>query len=97
MNNLNPSQQGGINMPLLQIRRNFQITLPAKLRQALELKEGDLVEAELVNNQAIILKPKEVVSKARDFSTQEISTWLKEDKLDKGTLTKAKKLAGNKK
>ncbi len=67
-------------MPLLQIRHNFQITLPAKLRRVLDLKEGDLMEVELLNNQAIILKPKEVVSKGRDFSAQEIAAWLEEDK-----------------
>lgn len=95
MNKFNPVNQGVGTMPLLQIRRNFQITLPVKLRQALALREGDLVEAELIDK-VIILKPKEVVSKGRDFSTTEIAGWLKEDRLDKTTLAKAKKLAGAK-
>lgn len=77
-------------MPLLQIRRNFQITLPVKLRQILGLNEGDLVEAELLDNQAIVLKPKETVSKIRDFTAEEIDAWLEEDKLDSKTLAKAK-------
>ena len=84
-------------MSLLQIRRNFQVTLPVKLRQELNLKEGDLVEAELINHQAIILKPKRVTDRGRDFSAQEISKWLTEDKLDKAALTKARKLAGARK
>lgn len=79
-------------MPLLQIRRNYQITLPAKLRQILGLNVGDLIEAELVDDQAIILKPKEAVSKIRDFTNREIAAWLDEDKLDSKTLTKAKKM-----
>lgn len=79
-------------MPLLQIRRNYQITLPAKLRQILGLNVGDLIEAELVDDQAIILKPKEAVRKIRDFTNREIAAWLDEDKLDSKTLTKAKKM-----
>jgi len=52
-----------------------------------------LVEVELLNRQAIILKPKQVTDRGRDFSAQEISTWLAEDKLDKAALAKARKLA----
>ena len=81
-------------MSLLQIRRNFQITLPAKLRQVLGLNIGDLVEAELLDNRAIVLKPKETVSKIRDFTAEEIDAWLEEDRLDSKTLKKAKKTIG---
>lgn len=79
-------------MSLLQIRKNFQITIPVKLRNNLRLKVGDLIEAELTDNQVITLKPKETVSKMRDFRPEEIDAWLEEDKLDKKTLDKAKKL-----
>jgi AbrB family looped-hinge helix DNA binding protein len=84
-------------MPLLQVKRHFQITLPSKLRRVLDLKEGDLMEAELVDDQAIILKPKVVVDKGRNFSDQQIADWIKEDKLDKTTLAKAKKRISAKK
>lgn len=84
-------------MPLLQIRRNYQITLPVKLRQILGLNIGDLVEAELIDNQAIILKPKETVSKIRNFTNQEIADWIEEDKLDSKTLAKAKKMVASEK
>jgi len=90
-------RQGGFNMPLLQVKRHFQITLPAKLRQVLDLKEGDLMEAELVDNQAIILKPKVVVDRGRNFSDQQITEWVEEDKLDKATFAKAKKRISAKK
>ena len=81
-------------MALLQIRRNFQITLPVKLRHVLDLKEGDLMEAEILDNQAIQLRPRETVSKIRDFTTDEIKAWLEEDKLDNKTLAAAKKMVG---
>lgn len=81
-------------MPLLQIRRNFQITLPVKLRHVLGLKEGDLMEVELLDNHAIILRPKEAVSQIRNFTDSEIEEWLEDDKLDSKTMAKAKKAAG---
>lgn len=84
-------RQGGSVMPLLQVKRHFQITLPSKLRRVLDLKEGDLMEAELVDDQAIILRPKVVVDKGRSFSSQQIADWIEEDKLDKATQAKAKK------
>ncbi len=80
-------------MSLLQIRRNFQITLPSKLRHALGLNEGDLIDAELLDNQAIILKPKENSNKGRDFTADTINAWIKEDSLDKNTLLKATNLS----
>lgn len=83
-------------MSLLQIRRNFQVTLPAKLRRILGIKEGDLIEAELVDNEAIMLKPKLAIKKGRIFSKKEIEGWIKEDELDKQTLKMVKKLAGTK-
>ncbi len=84
-------------MPLLQVKRHFQITLPSKLRQVLDLKEGDVMEAELVDGQAIILKPKVLVDKGRNFSAQQVADWIEEDKLDKSTLAKAKKRISAKK
>ena len=47
-------------MTLLQVRRNFQITIPAKLRQALGIKVGDYIDAEL-QDEAIVLKPQEII------------------------------------
>lgn len=50
-------------MPLLQVRRNFQITIPAKLRQALGIKVGDYIDAEL-QDEAIVLKPQEITDRS---------------------------------
>ncbi|MBU1626099.1 AbrB/MazE/SpoVT family DNA-binding domain-containing protein [bacterium] len=49
-------------MSLLQLRKHHQITLPAKIRKALRLKEGDYLEAEVVDGE-ILLRPKELIDK----------------------------------
>ena len=49
-------------MALLKIQRAGQITLPAKLRQALSLTIGDYLEAEAVPD-GILLKPMIVVDR----------------------------------
>jgi AbrB family looped-hinge helix DNA binding protein len=47
----------GIEMPLVKVIRHGQITLPAALREKLDIKEGDYLEAEL-EGEAIVLRPK---------------------------------------
>ena len=49
-------------MSLLQLRKHYQITLPAKIRNTLRLKEGDYLEAEVVDGK-ILLRPKELIDK----------------------------------
>ncbi len=43
-------------MSLTKIVRNFQVTIPAKIRGELELKEGDYLDVS-VKNGAVILSP----------------------------------------
>lgn len=45
---------------VLQIRRNFQVTLPSSLRKGLGVDIGDILEAE-VKDGKIILSPKKVI------------------------------------
>lgn len=47
-------------MPLIKVIRNGQITLPAGLREELDIKEGDYLEAE-VKEKEIILRLKVVL------------------------------------
>lgn len=47
-------------MNAIPILRNGQITLPAKLRQLLNLEAGDYLEPQ-IKNKTIILKPKKLI------------------------------------
>ena len=62
-------------MPILQILRNWQITLPAEFRRDLGLKKGDIMKAEIQAGQ-IILTPvslteaeKRALAKKKFFET----------------------------
>jgi AbrB family looped-hinge helix DNA binding protein len=50
-------------MPLTKMTRNGQVTLPAGIRKALRLEEGDYLEAELVDD-AVRLRPVRMVDRA---------------------------------
>lgn len=50
-------------MSLIKVLRAGQVTLPADVRRALSLKEGDYLEAELVEG-ALRLRPVSVVDRA---------------------------------
>ena len=49
-------------MPFVTVKPKFQVTIPAKLRRDIGLREGDIMEATLVGD-AILFKPKEVVDR----------------------------------
>ncbi len=49
-------------MPVIRVIRNGQITLPKEFRDALGVKEGDILEAEMKENQ-MVLKPKILIDK----------------------------------
>ena len=61
----------------LQIRKNFQITLPARLRKRLGLKVGDLIEVE-DGKEGIILKPKRAINVDQAWFWEE--KWLEGEK-----------------
>jgi AbrB family looped-hinge helix DNA binding protein len=50
-------------MSLIRVIRNGQITLPADVRKALQVKEGDYLEAEVIEG-SVHLKPVSVVDRA---------------------------------
>jgi AbrB family looped-hinge helix DNA binding protein len=52
------------DMALMRVRRAAQLTLPADLRRALNVKEGDYLEARVVKN-GVLLKPVSVVERKR--------------------------------
>lgn len=49
-------------MPYVKVLRGGQITMPKPFRRALEIKEGDILEAEM-ENQRVVLKPKALADK----------------------------------
>lgn len=51
-------------MTLMRVRRAAQLTLPADVRQALNVQEGDYLEAQVVNG-GVLLKPVSVVERKR--------------------------------
>ncbi len=55
---------------LVTVKPKFQVTIPAKLREQVDLHEGDLMEASVAGD-GILLRPKEVVD--RDAVADEIA------------------------
>ena len=49
-------------MPLVTVKPRFQVTIPARLRKGIDLREGDIMEATLVGD-GILLRPKQVVDR----------------------------------
>ncbi len=49
-------------MTLVTVKPKFQVTIPAKLRKGIDLREGDIMEATVVGD-GILLRPKEVVDR----------------------------------
>ena len=53
-----------IAMTLMRVRRAAQLTLPADVRQALNVKEGDYLEAHITKD-GVLLTPVQVVERKR--------------------------------
>jgi len=53
-------------MTLMRVRRAAQLTLPSDIRQALNVKEGDYLEAS-VTPEGVLLKPVAVVQRERAY------------------------------
>jgi len=64
-------------MALVTVKPKFQVTIPAKLRERIDLHEGDLMEATLVEG-GILLRPKDVVD--RNAAADRIETILRKTK-----------------
>lgn len=57
-------------MSLVKVRRAAQITLPGDIRKALNVEEGDCLEAEIVEGGAL-LRPVAVINKAQAWNRLE--------------------------
>ena len=51
---------------LVKVTRNGQITIPAAIRQELEIQEGDHVEVSVVDD-TVVLTPKQLVDKSEAY------------------------------
>jgi len=63
------TEAGPETMTLVRLRERAQITLPQEVRDALRVKQGDYLEAEVIEGK-LILKPVAVV--ARETARQEL-------------------------
>jgi len=54
-------------MALMRVRRAAQLTLPSDLRRALNVKEGDYLEARILKD-GVLLRPVSVVERKRAWS-----------------------------
>ncbi len=59
-----------LSLGLIRIMRGGQITLPAEVRKALRLGEGDYLEAEVVDNRLwlkpVVIVPRDTIEKASE-------------------------------
>ena len=60
-------------MPLVTVKPKFQVTIPARLRRGLDLREGDIMEATIVGD-GILLRAKKVVD--RDMAADRVASIL---------------------
>ena len=72
------SERGVLALPLVKVKDKFQITIPAELREKIQLAVGDLLEA-TVSGQTIVLKPKAVVDRAEAWRKIQQATARVED------------------
>lgn len=49
-------------MPIVKVRKRYQLTIPEEVRKELELEVGDLVEVSVRNGEAVII-PKKLSNK----------------------------------
>ena len=71
-------------MALMRVRRMAQLTLPAEVRRALNVQEGDYLEAHIVKD-GVLLKPVAVVERDRAWQRiQQIKSRVRSLKPDSG-------------
>ena len=58
-------------MPLVKVTRNFQVSIPKRIREALRLEEGDLVEVEERDGQIVMIPKKLIDADQAWFWSQE--------------------------
>lgn len=54
-------------MTLVRLRRAAQLTLPAEVRRALKVKDGDYLEAKITKSGSVLLKPVSIVEREKSW------------------------------
>jgi len=68
-------------MPLTKVTRNYQITIPAEIRKALGIREGEMLEVKLEDGRIIIERPKKerkTLKLGKKISPEEIEKSIEE-------------------
>lgn len=79
------------NEEWLKVLGKGMVTIPKQWREQLGLQEGDMVRAKKEGNR-LVIEPQQVdLAPYRVYSSTEIDDFLKEDKLPKSLLEKARK------
>jgi len=68
-------------MPFTKVTRNYQITIPAEIRKALGIREGEVLEVELENGKIIIKRPKKerkTLKLGKEITPEEIEESIEE-------------------
>ncbi|WP_290597226.1 MULTISPECIES: AbrB/MazE/SpoVT family DNA-binding domain-containing protein [unclassified Archaeoglobus] len=72
-------------MLVTKVTRNYQITLPAKIRKMLGIKEGDLLEVRVEGDKIIVerlKKERKTLKLGRDISPEEIEKSIEEGMIE---------------
>lgn len=68
-------------MPVTKVTRNYQITIPAEIRKALGIKEGELLEVKLENGKIVIerlKKERKTLKLGKKITPEEIEESIEE-------------------
>jgi len=63
-------------MTLMRVRRAAQLTLPADVRQALNVKEGDYLDAQIVKD-GVLLRPVSMANRDAERAAERRRAWEK--------------------
>jgi AbrB family looped-hinge helix DNA binding protein len=57
---MNKTKTKGVDMELIKVKKNFQVTLPSNLRKRLNIQEGDYLNI-LEKNGGFVIKPMKMI------------------------------------
>lgn len=61
---------GGVIVSFVKVCRHGVITIPKELRLSLDINDGQILEAELLDGKCLVLKPKTLIDSEATLSTK---------------------------